>query len=243
MQPSQSQFPLTRWTLLLTLREGSPEQSKGALEALCQAYWFPLYVVARKRFAKEDAEDAVQGFFLFLLKREALHQADSSRGKLRAFLLVAFENFCNQQQQRQKTVKRGGSVEHLQLFTVHGAETRYIQHAAASTDDIETLYNREWARTVLETSLESLRQEYDRRGQSARFKQLAIHLTQANPEVGMEAASLSAGMTFEAYRTALHRLRKEYRTKIEQELAKTLDSAEPALIREELNELFRVFSS
>jgi len=242
MQSAQSNFPLTRWTLLENLREGSPEQSKWALETLCRAYWFPLYVVARKRFAKEDAEDAVQGFFLSLLKREALHQADSSRGKLRSFLLASFENFCNQQWERQNTLKRGGQVEHLQLFTDHGAETRYIQHAEASKEDIETLYNREWARTVLEASLESLRQEYDRRGHASRFRLLAVHLTETDPELGMQAASLSAGMTLEAYRTALHRLRKEYRTKIEQELAKTLDGAEPVLIREELHELFRVFS-
>lgn len=242
MQSPQFKFPTTQWTVLATLRSGSPEESKAALEALCRAYWFPLYVVARKRYAKEDAEDAVQGFFLCLLRRGALLQADSSRGKLRAFFFAAFENFCNQQWQRENTLKRGGQMEHVQLYTLHGAETRYIQHAEGSKEDIETLYNREWARTVLEASLEALSQEYDRRGQAPRFKMLAVHLTEADPELGMQAASLSAGMTLQAYRTALHRLRKEYRMMIEQELTKTLEGADPALIREELHELFRVFS-
>jgi DNA-directed RNA polymerase specialized sigma24 family protein len=242
MQTPQSEFPHTRWTLLLTLREGSPEKSKDALEALCRAYWFPLYVVARKRLSEFDAEDAVQGFFLSLLRRDALTQVDESRGRLRTFLLTAFENFCNQQWERQNTQKRGGEIEHIQLFTVHGAESRYIKHAEASTDDVETLYNREWARTVLEGSLEALSQDYAERGQKARFDLLAAHLTQEDPEISMAQSALSAGMTAEAYRTALHRLRQQYRGKIESELARTLDTRDAGVIREELHELFRAFS-
>ena len=91
---------------------------------------------------------------------------------------------------------------------MHGAESRYIKHAEASTDDVETLYNREWARTVLEGSLEALSQDYAERGQKARFDLLATHLTQEDPEISMAQSALSAGMTAEAYRTALHRLRQ-----------------------------------
>lgn len=242
MDYTSSQFPVTRWTLLHSLREGSAEESKHALEILSRAYWFPLYVVARKRFSEIDAEDAVQGFFLNLLKRDLFQQADASRGRLRTFLLVAFESYCNHLLKRENTQRRGGEAEHISLITVHGAESRYIKHAEASTEDTETLYNRIWARTVLETSLQSLSQEYARRGQSPRFQLLAVHLTQADPEEELQASASAAGMTAEAYRVALHRLRKEYRKKIELELAKTLDTAEPSLIREELNELFRAFS-
>jgi DNA-directed RNA polymerase specialized sigma24 family protein len=241
-QPSPPQFPVTRWTLLHTLREGSSDEAKVALDTLCRAYWFPLYVVARKRMSEFDAEDAVQGFFLSLLRHETFDQADQSRGRLRTFLLAAFENYCNQLWASQNTTKRGGKIEHIQLFTVQGAETRYVKHAEASTEDVETLYNREWARTVLESSLESLRFEYAGRGQEMRFDLLAVHLSQAEPGITVDQSAQEAGMSAEAFRTALHRLRQQYRGSIESELGKTLGTTEADLIRDELHELFRVFS-
>jgi hypothetical protein len=63
------QFPTTRWTLVLSLREAEPVR-RAALAELLPLYWKPLYVFARRKgLASERAEDAVQGFFAHLLGR------------------------------------------------------------------------------------------------------------------------------------------------------------------------------
>lgn len=239
-------FPTTRWTLLQRVREGTPEEAHAALETLCRAYWQPLYCVARQRqLSREDAQDAVQGFFECVLRRETLHVADQQVGKLRHLLLHAFENFCRQQWQKATRQKRGGGVEHVELnefCDIQHAEQRFLQANAAGAS-IETLYNREWAGAVLERSLKALEEDYARRGWQARYDLLIRPLLQEQEDdtsLGMLAAE--AGMTAGALRVNLHRMRAHYRQKIEQELAVTLDTQDPQLIREELAELFKAFA-
>lgn len=195
--------------------------------------------------SREDAQDAVQGFFECLLRRETLHVADQEVGKLRHLLLHAFENFCRQQWQKATRQKRGGSVEHVELnefCDIQHAEQRFLQANAAGVS-IETLYNREWAGAVLERSLQALQEDYARRGWQARYDLLVRPLLQEQDDdtsLGMLAAH--AGMTAGALRVTLHRMRAHYRDKIERELALTLDTDDPQLIRSELAELFKAFS-
>lgn len=242
MSEPTTSFPATRWTLLQTLREGSADEARAALETLCQAYWFPLYVVARRKMmSQHDAEDAVQGFFLSLLRREVLVTAEEKYGRLRTLLLTAFENYCKNEWRKLNTAKRGGGVEHINLMTLHGAETRYLMHGGADGADMETLYNREWARAVLERSLERLKLDHERRMQSDRFDLLVGHLTQKRANVRQEDAAREVGMNPNTYRQALHRMRQEYREKIERELAVTLDTNDPEVIKMEMFALLRAF--
>jgi hypothetical protein len=49
-------FITTRWSIVMSARENGSEQSSAALEALCRAYWYPLYAYIR-RFGR-SAPDA-----------------------------------------------------------------------------------------------------------------------------------------------------------------------------------------
>ncbi|MGV3663350.1 MAG: RNA polymerase sigma factor [Prosthecobacter sp.] len=239
-------FPATRWTLLQRVREGSPEEARAALDTLCRAYWQPLYCVARQRqMSTHDAQDAVQGFFECLLRRETLQVADQEVGKLRQLLLHAFENFCRQQWQNATRQKRGGGAVHVELnefCDVQQAEQRFLKSSAAGAS-IETLYNREWAGAVLERSLKALQADYAKRGWQARYDLLIRPLLQEQEDdSSLAELAAQAGMTPGALRVTLHRMRAHYRQKIEHELAVTLDSEDPQLIHAELAELFKAFS-
>ena len=73
------EFPRTRWTLILSCRD-KPELQRKVLAELLQSYWLPLYQTLRLRgHAPEAAEDAVQGFALQLLERDALARLDQAR--------------------------------------------------------------------------------------------------------------------------------------------------------------------
>ncbi|MBS0173750.1 MAG: hypothetical protein JSR64_06925 [Nitrospira sp.] len=238
-------FPPTRWTLLKRVREGGAEDAKAALETLCRAYWKPLYCVARqKQLPTHDAQDAVQSFFESILRREVFTMADETAGKLRNLLLRSFDNFCAQRWIRDHRQKRGGRTEHVELgefLDCHAAEKSFLAFGGESVS-IEVLYNREWARAVLERSLTALREDYARRGWLERYDLLVGPLLQQSGEGTLEQLAMKAGTTHGALRVTLHRMRGHFRDKIEQELAITLDSDDPALIRAEQTELFKAFA-
>jgi RNA polymerase sigma-70 factor (ECF subfamily) len=239
-------FPATRWTLLQRVREGTPEEARAALDTLCRAYWQPLYCVARQRqMSTHDAQDAVQGFFECLLRRETFEVADPEVGKLRQLLLHTFEKFCRQQWQNATRLKRGGGAVHVELnefCDIQQAEQRFLKSSAAGTS-IEALYNREWAGAVLERSLNALQADYTKRGWQARYDLLIRPLLQEQEDdTSLTELAAQAGMTAGALRVNLHRMRTHYRQKIEHELAVTLDTEDPQLIHAELVELFKAFS-
>lgn len=241
MPDASHHFPATRWTLLQCLREGSEEDVKVALETLCKAYWSPLYVVARRYGLNEhDAEDSVQGFFESVLERDTLLKADQSRGKLRTFLLNSFEYFRIKVWRDGMTKKRGGDIEILSFSFPSDAEERYLQ-MADETADMETIYNREWARNVLARSLTALREDHLGKAQAERFDMFVVHLTQAGTDEMLANSARHAGMGDSAFRQAVFRLRRSYREKIEDELAVTLRTRDPEVIRCEMMELFKAF--
>lgn len=238
-------FPLTRWSLLQRARVGSEAEVRAALDTLCRAYWYPLYCVARqKQLAEPDAQDAVQGFFESLLRRETFATADETVGKLRQLLLRAFDNYCGQQWHKAQRQKRGGGAEHVEfteLIDSEQAEQRYLKASDANASP-EVLYNRAWASAVMERSLQALRDDYTRRSWQERYGLLVGPLLQEENDVSLTQLAEQAGMTDGALRVALHRMRGHYRDKIERELAVTLDTEDPKLIREEMVELFKAFS-
>ena len=239
-------FPQTRWTLLRRVRAGNETEARAALETLCRAYWQPLYCVARqKKLPVHDAQDAVQGFFESLLRRETFCAADEQAGRLRSLLLGAFDNYCVQQWQKANRQKRGGGAEHVEIsefiFNAEEAE-RHFQNSDAGGGSVEALYNREWANAVLERSLQALCDDYTRRGWHERYHLLLGPLLQQDDASSLEQLAVRADMNASSLRVNLHRMRGHYRDHIERELATTIDSDDPALIREEMAELFKAFT-
>lgn len=235
-------FPPTRWTLLRQLREGSAEDAQAALNSLCQAYWQPLYVVARQRqLPKPDAQDAVQSFFEAMLRGDTFVKADESRGKLRNLLLRAFDNHCGKQWRKDHRLKRGNGAEHIEFIDAHGAEQRYLSLTDAPGTPAEVLYNREWAHSVMQRGLESLRGDYAGRGLAGQFDLMVNRLTLAEDGRNHGELVAATGLSPGAFRTALHRMRQQFRGKIEQELATALDTFDPVLIRQEMLALFQAF--
>ncbi len=81
-------FTTTHWSVVLTARGSDPVAAETALSTLCQTYWRPLYVFARRLgHGAEDAEDLTQGFFARLLEKEYLKSIQPEKGKFRTFLV------------------------------------------------------------------------------------------------------------------------------------------------------------
>src|SRR5262245_59908210 len=118
-------FPKTRWSVVLAAKQTSSPESAAALEALCRAYWYPLYAYVRRcGQSPHDAQDLTQEFFRCLLEKRWLDSAERAKGKLRTFLVVALKNFMSKEWRRASAQRRGGGVAHAPLDTAI-AESRY----------------------------------------------------------------------------------------------------------------------
>lgn len=216
-------FPNTRWSAVLAAREGSPA-SAAALEAICRAYWYPLYAFVRRcGQPAHDAEDLTQEFFRRLLEKRWLDAADRSKGKLRTFLVVALKNFMSKEWRRLSAQKRGGGRPTLPLDTAV-AESRFSADTATLAP--EQTFDRQWALTLLDLTLNRLRMELAAGGQAGQFDVLKGCLLAARGTIDYAVVARQLGAGEGAARVAVHRLRKRFREIYREEISQTLADGE-----------------
>lgn len=229
------QFTTTHWSVVLRAREMESVEAAVALERLCRAYWYPLYVyVRRKGYAPDDAQDLTQGFFAKLLAGNFLNRADRTKGRFRSFLLGALEHFLAREWTKARAQKRGGGQEVISLNEMD-AEARYL-HEPAHNLTPEKIFDRRWATTLLEQAIAALRREYLANNQEEIFDRLAGSLPGDGPSGAYAETAAGLGMSEGAVRVAAHRLRQRYGEMIRAEIAQTV--AAPEEVDEELRHLF-----
>jgi RNA polymerase sigma factor (sigma-70 family) len=231
-----AQFRSTRWSAILIAAETQVPGSEEALSALCRDYWYPLYAFARRRgYPAHDAQDLTQGFFLSILKRHALKQADPARGKFRSFLLSSFQNFLADESDRARALKRGGDCKFL-FLDAEEAESRF---ELEQTDQLtpEKIFDARWAMALLTRAAKRLQEECAIAGESARFEILrpfvGVELGRSPPTY--EEVARALGVSVGTAKTTIHRFRKQYTVLLRQEVSRTV--SDPMEIDEELRAL------
>lgn len=217
-------FGTTHWSVVLATGGSDREKAREALEQLCAAYWYPLYVFARRQgYDAAESEDLTQEFFARLLQRNDLAEVSPERGRFRSFLLASFKHFLTNEYHRQQTVKRGGLAT---LFSLEreAPETRYrLELADPVTPEI--LFERRWALTVLERAVERVRAEYAASEKADLFEELKEFLS--NQRALPHAAIASKyGISVGAVGVTIHRLRKRYAEVLREEIAHTVSALE-----------------
>jgi RNA polymerase sigma-70 factor (ECF subfamily) len=213
------EFPNTRWSLVLAARRPSPE-SAAALEAICQAYWYPLYAyVRRSGSSPHDAQDLTQSFFCHLLEKRLLDSADREKGRLRSFLIASLKNFMSNEWRRAAAQRRGGG--HVQAsIDAAFAESRFATDSQTLGPD-ET-FDQQWALTLLDLTVSRLKSEFADAGKSGEFEALKGGLLSGRGTMDYAATAEQLGMNEGAVRVAVHRLRKRFREIYREEIAQTL---------------------
>lgn len=222
VESGDSIFVTTRWSVVLDAADQSGPQAERAMEEICTIYWFPLYAYIRWRGnSPEDAEDLTQEFFRRMLEKNWIADADRAKGRLRAFLITALKHFLAKEWRKVSAQKRGGDQLHLSIDTGI-AEGRYAACTKNPSAQAETLYDREWALTLLELTLSRLKNEYDDAGKKERFNMLRGGLFAPHQEIDYPVLAESLGLTVSATQVAIHRLRKRFRELYREEVAQTL---------------------
>ena len=230
--PGPSQFPATRWSLVVAAGDPHRKEARSALVSLCESYWYPLYAYLRRRgYSSDQAQDLTQEFFVRVIEGRYLDRAEPEKGRFRAFLLTSLKFFVADEEDRRRAHKRGGGMVVPLEFS--SGEERY-QCEPGHDETPERIYERRWALSVLDRVVEKLRNEFVQHGRPDHFERLKVFLL-GQSDAPYAALAQELNTSEGALKVAIHRLRKRYRELFRQEIADTV--ADPAAVESELRHL------
>ena len=222
------------------MAQGESPSAEAALEKLCRVYWWPLYgFVRRQGYGPEEAQDLAQGFFAMLLERKDLDVVCREKGRLRSYLLTSLKNFLAKAHRRAMAVKRGKGRALVPLEELLAREHADVDLADRLSAD--RIYERRWALTLLEQVLVRLGREYEAAGNTTLFEQLKQLLTDEPDRPSQAQIAEALGMTENAVKQALHRLRQRYRLLLREEIAQTV--AAPDDVEDELRHFISILQA
>jgi RNA polymerase sigma factor (sigma-70 family) len=210
-------FPLTRRSVIEAARSIDAGEREQALEALCAAYWKPVYKYVRWRWKRpaEEAQDLTQGFFTELLERELLDKFDARKSRLRTYLRVCVDSFVMNEEQAGRRQKRGGSIPHVALDFAAAEEelgaTAIDPAKIASPESLEELFEKEWVRSLFALAVEDLRKLCEVRERTRTFRLFESYDLEGDEKISYEQLSKDYGISVSDVTNALAWARREFR--------------------------------
>jgi RNA polymerase sigma-70 factor (ECF subfamily) len=214
-------FVTTHWTRVLQAR-GESTDAKAALSDLCAAYYQPVFAFIRRNSPNEDAaRDLTQEFFTRLLEGGSIANVDPQHGRFRSYLLGAAKHFLADARERANRLKRGGGEVPVPLEpatdTSPGLEVPDLNAPAPDRE-----FDRRWALTLLARALESLAAQQKASGTLQQFEVLKVWLTGDTENISQAEAARVLNTNEGAIKVAVHRLRRQFRQAIKNEIAQTV---------------------
>ena len=117
--PKRKAFVMTRWTEIRAARTLDPKRRRKATGRIMARYWNPVYAyLIRKGNNHDKSSDLVQGFFVKVIERGLIQQADPDKGRFRSLLLTALDRYVRDEYEKEVTQKRRptGGVNSLDAF-------------------------------------------------------------------------------------------------------------------------------
>lgn len=225
-----SGFPATRHSAVVAIRSGDPAERSRGYDAIVSAYWRPVYVHLRHRWrvAPEDARDQVQGFFAEAFEKGWLERYEPAKSRFRTWLRVCVDGFAGHARESAARARRGGGWVALSL-DVEGAERIAQELVAGGAADPESVFQREWARSLLEGALADLAERSAATGREPAYRMFLRSDVESDAEArpSYERLAEEFGVPVTTVGNHLHRMRREFRRcALERLRALTLDDDE-----------------
>jgi RNA polymerase sigma-70 factor (ECF subfamily) len=201
-------FPTTRWSLIAGSGDGPA--ARAAWSELAQAYRPPVLAYFRARFGLPAAEDLTQAFFTASIAGAWWSRADPERGGFRTYLRSLLQRFGARHLAESSPVAVGEEVD-----------------VVDSGPGPEAAYERGFARTLVARASAGLEAGLD-----APDRALWPFVLERGDHGELQLLSGSLGMSPEALRQRLHRLRRRMAASMREEVAAL--TADPDRVDEEL---------
>ncbi len=212
-------FGSTSWTLVTDAQAGSAE----ALNELIETYREPVVKHFCRHLGGADGEDAAQDYLCGLLGSGYLGQAESVRGKFRAFLLHDMRFFILAWRRFHSAQKRGGGREKL---SYESAIKDGMQFEDERDGWEEVAFDRDWTLGLMERASQELRRIYEARGQAKRFEVLGQFINFGGDAEGYARAGSELGLDASTVKVAVSRLRNAYAQILRDMVARSLGEGE-----------------
>jgi DNA-directed RNA polymerase specialized sigma24 family protein len=147
-------------------------------------------------------------------------------------------NYISNEHDRAQAKKRGGGkcVLSIDFDSAESGYRRDLSHDLTP----DTLFEKRWALTVLETALATLEKQDQEAGKSDHFNALVPFLTVDGDPPEYSEVAKQLDMTEGAVKMAVSRLRRRYRQLIRDEVRRTLSDFGD--VDEEIRNLFKALS-
>ena len=211
------------------------ERAEEALAELCHLYWLPLYAFARREgLNQENAEDVTQEFFRQIISGggQLLRDADPDQGRLRTLLLRVLQRRIIDFHRRATCEKRGAGL--VVPMDLNEAEAMLAGDPSGSP---EAVFDRQWAGTVLDLTLQRMERDYQASSKPAQFAALRPFLGLDGEEPETTSVQEALSLSPVAARQAVSRFRERFRSTLREVIADTLRNPTEADVDEELRAL------
>ena len=216
-QPGGDRFPLTRRSVIEAVCSIDQEERERALEALCEAYWKPIYKYIRLRWSRpvDQAQDLTQGFFVEVLERELLEKFEPKKGRLRTYLRVCVDSFVSNEDKAGRRQKRGGNIAHVALDFAAAEEELggAVMDPAVipSPESIEEFFEKEWLRSLFTLAVEELREFCNARKRERTFRLFEAYDLEGREKISYEQLAKDYAIAVTDVTNALAWARREFR--------------------------------
>ncbi len=232
-------FRTTRWSLIVSASgDGAESRAREALSHLCQIYWRPVFAyICRQGRTPEEAQDLTQDFFVMVVTGDILRRADRARGRFRALLLSALDNFLHDVRDKELAHKRGGNRELISWdgWMAEAPSQLIVPEEALESWSPERIFDVRWAATIAERALRRLQEHCAQHGRQRVFDALSGALMAERNEISYEELGNELGAGPLEVKRFLHRLRQRFRQLLREEVEATV--ADPAEVDGELRYL------
>lgn len=229
-------FPATAWTVLLQAQDPAAPASREATEALCRAYWRPVFHYLRALGLDEGAaEDLAQTVLADFCA--GLDRIDRAHGRLRHFLRAAARHALYNHRRDAAAAKRGNGATPLTLDDV-------VEAAQPSAEAVaNAAFDQPWAWTLFDRALAGLAESYARRGKEELFEALKSALISDDGLQPYAEIGSAFGVGESQIKNEVHRLRRRFAERLRAEVAATLAShTSPAEIEDETRYLVQTLA-
>jgi RNA polymerase sigma-70 factor (ECF subfamily) len=204
---------------------GDTDAASEAMKSIAASYWYPVYAWWRRAgLPAEKAASATEASFTRWRDKEPPRAGDEGATRLREWLLARLRGLAT------SGVKPGPKP--AITLSRSWAEERFAREPEREPDAV---FQRRWALTVLEFTLESLRREYNDVGKLELFTLLLPFLSFAVGEERYEEIAPKAGISSGALHVTVFDFRKRYRELLLAIIGDTV--ANPAEIDSEMTAL------
>ena len=158
---------MTPWTLILSAQKGdaSPLVRRECLDRLFRQYHLTIIRFFRQLgFANyADRNDLAQEYFLRFIEKDLLEHVDPGKGCFRAYLKAIARRFAYDVRFREKGRHSLTGVSSLSS-SGGGADEGMDLDEYPDDNQAEDIFDRQWARSTLETALANFRRDCAERG-------------------------------------------------------------------------------